>query len=89
MDDTKPKSVLYFRRLAPGLKCTKWTRSVNPSFQKEATLVTVKEFLVRWVSTVLLGLPTVILRNVAYGRYYKESIFVKYGTKFYCPANCI
>lgn len=68
MDDTEPKSVHYFRRLASELKCTKWISSVNPSFQTEVTLITVKEFLVRGVSTVSRGFLTVILRNVAYGK---------------------
>lgn len=49
--------------------------------KKLPTPITVEKFLTRGISTVLLGLPILVLRNIDYWRSYKESLFIKYGTE--------
>jgi len=48
------------------------------NFRKKPALITVEKFLVKGISTFLLGLPILTIRNIAYWRNYKESICIKY-----------
>lgn len=55
-----------------------WTHHFR---KKPPPPIPVEKFLVRGVSTVLLGLPILIIRSIAYWRNYEESVLIKYWTE--------